>query len=242
MAIALRGALNHITGQSNQGNDVTLTLDVTTPPLEDDVVIVFGGHGDAVTTLTAPSGNTSGTFTLISENTGAAPIFGVWIQRMGATPDTSITGFGSGNNQDATAYGCYVLSGVDTVTAQDTTATTAGPTTSTNPDAPSITTANANSWVIACSGGNIRDTSPGTFGYSNEIQTNGNDTNDITIGGGTFLNVGADAEDPGAWDTWASSTWYSVTLALREQAPPPVQFPYHIINEQRRALNTILTR
>lgn len=241
MAIALRGALNHLTGNTNQGNDVTLTFDVITPPLENDIVVIFGGHGDAVTTLTAASGNTSGTYTLIAENTGVAPIFGMWVQRMGATPDTSVTGFGSGNNLDGTAYACYVLSGVDTVTAQDTAATTAGVTTSTNPDPASITTANANSWVIPCAGGNIRDLTPGTIGYSNELNVAGNDTNDITIGSGTFLNIGADAENPAAWDTWASSDWYAITAAFREAAPPAA-FPYHSIDEQRRAIKTIIAR
>ena len=66
----------------------------------------------------------------------------MWYRRMGATPALSVLCSGGGNNSDGVAYGCYVLSGVDTVTAEDATATTAGPTTSTNPDPASITTAN----------------------------------------------------------------------------------------------------
>jgi hypothetical protein len=117
MAIALRGlsqsakANNGNNAKANNGNNVTLTLDAVTPPQEGDVVVVWGGHGDAVTTLTAPSGNSSGTYTQIAVHTGSTPIFGAWYQVMGATPDATITGFGSGNNQDATAYGCFVLSG-----------------------------------------------------------------------------------------------------------------------------------
>ena len=216
MAIALRGALNNITGAASNGSDVTLTFDTITPPLENDIVVVFGGHGTDTSTLTAPSGNTSGAYTLISENTGAAPIFGMWLQRMGATPDTSVTCSGGGDAQDAVVYGCYVLSGVDTTTAQDQTATASGPTTSTNPDCPSITTQTANAWVIACAGSNVRDTSPGTIsGYANQMNSNRNDTNDVTIGSGTFLNVGADAENPAAFSSWLSGTWYAVTAAFK---------------------------
>jgi hypothetical protein len=216
MAIALRGALNNFTGTSNNGGNVTLTFDTITPPLEDDIVVVFGGHGVGTTTLSAPVGNTSGAYQQIGIHTGSAPIFGMWYQRMGATPDTSVLCSGGGNNADAGDYGCYVLSGVDTTTALDATATTAGPTTSANPNAPSITTVNANSWVIACAGSDIFDTSPGTIsGYSNQLSASRNETNDLSIAAATFLNVGADAEDPAAWDTWGSATWYAITAAFR---------------------------
>ena len=214
MAIALRGALNHITNKVNNGNDVTLTFDTITPPLENDVVIVFGGHGVAATTLAAPGTG----YTQIGIHTGSAPIFGAWWKRMGATPDLSVVCSGGGDGADGVAYGCWVLSGVDETTVLDVSTTTAGPTTSTNPDGPSITPTTSGSWVISMSGGDIRDTSPGTIsGYSNQLNQDGNDTNDITIGGGTFPWVSG-AEDPPAWSSWGSSTWYSITAALREQA------------------------
>ena len=217
MAIALRGALNDITGSRNNGNDVVLTFDTITPPLVDDIVVVFGGTGiGSVTTLGVPSGNTSGNYIQIGIHTGSAPLFGMWYQRMGATPDLTVTCAGSGDNADGVAYGCYVLSGVDTTTAQDATATTAGPTSSTNPDAPSITTANTDSWVIPCAGGDIRDLTPGTIAdYSNQLEQDGNDTNDITIAAATFENPEADAENPAAWSSWATSNWYAITAAFR---------------------------
>ena len=118
MTIALRGALNHITATANNGNDATLTLDTITPPLTDDIIVVFGGHGEGTTTLSAPSGNTSGSYIQIGIHTGTAPIFGMWFQKMGATPDTSILCSGGGDNADAADYGCYVLSGVDTTAQQ----------------------------------------------------------------------------------------------------------------------------
>ena len=69
MTIALRGALNHIAGKSNNGGDVTLTFDTITPPLEDDIVVVFGGHGDGTTTTPAtPTG-----YTVVATHGGATP-------------------------------------------------------------------------------------------------------------------------------------------------------------------------
>lgn len=210
MAIALRGISQ--TGAAGNGGNVTLTFDAITPPLEDDIVVVFGGHGDAVTTLAAPGTG----YTQIGIHTGSAPIFGAWYKRMGATPDTSVVCDGGGNAADAVCYASKVFSGVDTVTAEDVTATTSGPTTSTNPNCASITPVTANAFVVAMAGSDVRDTSPGTVsGYSDNININRNDTNDITIAG-AHIDAGAvDAEDPPAWDTWASSTWYAITLALR---------------------------
>ncbi len=219
MTIALRGTLNHLIGSSNNGGDVTLTFDTITPPLVDDIVVVFGGHGIAVTTLAAPGAG----YTQIGIHTGSAPIFGMWYKRMGATPDLSVVCSGGGDNDDGVAYGCWVLSGVDTTTAEDATATTAGPTTSTNPNAPSITTNNVNAWVIPTAGSDNRDTSPGTVsGYSNQLNVNRNETNDVTVAGATFENPEADAEDPAAWSSWSSSTWYTITAAFREQVSADV--------------------
>jgi hypothetical protein len=223
MAIALRGTLNHFTGNANNGSDVTLTFDTITPPLENDIVVVFGGHASGVTTLSAPSGNTSGAYQQIGIHTGSAPVFGLWYQRMGATPDTSVLCDGGGNNADGVQYGCWVLSGVDTTTAEDQTATTAGPTTSTNPNAPSITTQTANAWVIAVAGSENRDISPGTVsGYSNQLDDTRQETNDQTVAGATFLKVSAGAEDPAAWDTWISGTWYAITAAFKEEVSSDV--------------------
>jgi hypothetical protein len=229
VAIALRG-ISQVGGVSN-GADVTLTFDTITPPQTDDIVVVYGGHGTATTTLAAPGTG----YTQVAIHTGTAPIFGVWYKRMGATPDTSVVCSGGGNALDAVAYACQTFSGVDTTTALDQTTTTAGPTTSTNPNAPSITTQTANALVIALAGSNNRDTTPGTVsGYSNQQNTNRNDTNDITIASATFLNVGADAEDPPAWSSWASGTWYAVTMALKEGTTATEVDP----NKATQTLNT----
>ncbi len=210
MPIALRGLSQ--TGNSNNGGDVTLTFDAITPPLEDDIVVVFGGHGVATTTLAAPGAG----YTQIGIHTGTAPIFGMWLKRMGLTPDLSVLCSGGGNALDGVAYGCAIYSGVDTGTAQDAAATTVGPQTSENPDPASITTVTANAFVLAAAGSAVFDSSPGTIsGYTDQLNATRNETNDLTAAFARIDAGTADAEDPGAWSAWLSGTWYAITAALR---------------------------
>lgn len=213
MAIARRGISQ--TGQSNNGGNVTLTFDTITPPLENDIIVAFGGHGIGTTTLAAPGSG----YTQIGIHTGTAPIFGAWYKRMGSTPDLSVVCSGGGDAADGVAYCCWALSGVDTVTAEDATATTAGPTTSTNPDPASITPVTANAWVAAMAGNNNQDNSPGTIsGYTDHLSQSRTETNVYTTAG-ALVDAGAvDAEDPGAWSTWKTGTWYTITAAFRPAA------------------------
>ncbi len=221
MVIALRGTSQ--TGNSNNGGDVTLTFDTGTPPLEDDIVVIFGGHGVTTTTLTAPAPNAGGAYTQIGIHTGTAPIFGMWYKRMGATPDLSAVCSGGGDNADAVAYGSVVYSGVDTTTAEDATAITVGPNTSENPNPGSITTATVDAFVLAAAGSSVFDNSPGTIsGYTDQLISTRNETVDFTT---AFARIDAGdigAEDPAAWGTWASGSWYAITAALRP-APAATQ-------------------
>ncbi len=226
MPIAIRGVPK--TQNANNGNDATLTLDVITPPLINDIVIVFGGHANTVQTLSDVAGNTSGNYLQLGVNFGTEgeAIFGAWYQRMGATPDTSILCDGGGNTADGVQYGCWVISGVDTVTALDAAATTAGPTTSTDPNCPSIATATTDEWVFAMAGSNNRDTSvTAPTGYTDLLQDTRQEANDQTIAGAR-INAGAiDTEDPPAFTTWISGPWFAVTAAFRPAAAASV-IPY----------------
>ncbi len=219
MAISLRGTSQ--TGTRINGNDVTLTFDVATPPLTDHLVIVFGGHGVTETTLADPGSG----YTQIAIHTGTAPIFGAWYKKMGATPDTSVVCNGGGNVDDAVAYGCVTYSGVDTITPLDQTTVTVGPTASTNPNCGSITTQTVNAFVLAFAGSDIRDLAPGTVAdYTDQLNEQRNDTEDFTT---AFARIDAGAigaEDPAAWGAWATSTWYAITAALRpaEEIETPI--------------------
>jgi hypothetical protein len=127
-----------------------------------------------------------------------------------------VVGNGTGNAADAAAYICYVLRGVDLGTPLDTAATTAGVTTSTNPDCPSITTVANNAWVLAVAGNRVSDADIGTVsGYSNQYQAQGNDTNAMSVGGATKEIASPGAENPAAWTTWLSGTWFAITIAIR---------------------------
>ena len=217
--IALRGLAQ--TGNNNNGGDVVLTFDPLALPLTDHYVVVFGGHGIATTTLTAPSPNAGGAYTQIGIHTGTAPIFGAWYKKMEATPNTTVTCSGGGNAADASSWACWVLSGVDADTPLDQTTTTAGPTTSTNPNPASITTVTVDAWVLAMAGSAVSDAAPGTIsGYTNHIQSNRNETNDLSTAGATFENPTADAEDPAEWSSWGSGAWYAITAALKPAAGP----------------------
>ena len=212
MAIAVRGTPQ--TGSATNGGDVTLTFSTGAgAPLEGDEVVVFGGHGATVTTLAAPGSG----YTQIGIHTGSAPIFGAWHKRMGVTPDLSVVCSGGGDAGDGVAYCCWVLSGVDP-TFFDQTTTTAGPTTSTNPDCASITTQTANAWVLAMAGSAVNDAAvTGPTGYVNTIDDNGNDAADLTCAGGTLEIASPGASDPASWTSWASGTWYGITAALKAE-------------------------
>ena len=199
-------------GNASNGGDVTLTFDVT--PSQNDVVIVYGG----APYFQSPNPTAPGTgYTQIALYSHATNLFfGAWYKRMGASPDSSVVCRGNGQTDSATAYGCYVLRGVDTTTFADAAATTAGLTVSTNPNAPSITTVTNGAWVIAVAGGNVYDTTPGTVsGYSNQYVSASNDTADITVAGATLEKSTAGAEDPAAWSSWAGCKWYAITIAVR---------------------------
>lgn len=208
MAITIVGTPQ--TGSAINGANLTLTFSTT--PAENDIVLVFGGSSRFITpNPTAPGSG----YTQIALN--AANVFvGAWYKRMGASPDASVVCYGSGNTGDTTAYGCYILRGVDTSTALDAAATTAGETSSTNPNAPSITTVTNGAWVFALAGSKVNDATPGTIsGYSNQIFANNTDTFSFTTAGATLEKTTAGAEDPAAWPSWATGLWYAITVALR---------------------------
>lgn len=213
MAITIVGTPQ--VGSAANGADVTLTFSTT--PSQNDVVIVFGGHsytfGGAAT---APG---TGYTQIGLYSSGGALFFGAWYKRMGASPDSSVVCKGSGVSSDSTAYGCYVLRGVDTTTAMDAAGTTAGLSVGTNPDAASITTVTDNAWVIPVAGSKVNDaaiTAPS--GYSNHYTIAQADTASMTVAGATLEKTTAGAENPASWTNWATGSWYAITIAVRPAA------------------------
>ncbi|MCU0652975.1 MAG: hypothetical protein MUD10_01835 [Candidatus Pacebacteria bacterium] len=200
------------------GANVTLTFSVAPSP--GDIVVLYGG------TSRYNSGNIEGPATAGYTKifgSSSTPGFGVWYKVMGAAADLTVVGKGTGNTLDSTAYGAFVLHGFDATQPLDCAAASAGPTTSTNPNAPAITTSTPGALVMAFAGSTIRDTAPGTVsGYSNQGNTNGNDTYDITIAAATLEKATPGLTNPAAWNAWSSGTWYAVTIALRPAVAPAV--------------------
>lgn len=216
MAISLvpSGAISNSAGN---GADVTLTF----PTLqENDVVIVFGGHSNRAANTPGPE---TGGYVSLVNHTAASPFFDVSWKRMGPTPDTEVICHGTGNTADAAAYGAFCLRGVIlTGTPTDQTTTTNGPTTSTNPDPPSITTQTHGAWVLAMASNAVNDASiTAPSGYSNGISNTNNETGeDHSTAGATLLKETAGAENPPTFTTWANGAWYAVSVAIK---PEPIK-------------------
>ncbi len=208
MAISLvtGGAL---AGANNNGGNVTINLPTMA---QGDVVFAFGGHVFRAATTVGPS--SAGYSNLVNLNTSGVA-FDISYKVMGAVPDTTFVGLGTGNAADETAYGVYVLRGVSAAIV-DATTTTAGPTTSTNPDCPSITTKTDGAWVLALALSVVNDASVTIpSGYINGVAANGTDTNPATVGGGTLLKSAFGAEDPASFTNWSSGAWIAGTVAVR---------------------------
>ncbi|HEX2656122.1 MAG TPA: hypothetical protein VHN11_21070 [Xanthobacteraceae bacterium] len=208
MAISLvtGGALSAV---ANNGGNPSITLPTMA---QGDVVIAFGG-GPFRSGYT-PGASSAG-YTQISINNTSGAAFWIGRKVMGASPDATFVGLGSGNSADATAYAVYVLRGVS-ASIVDATTTTAGPTTSTNPDAPSIDTVTDGAWVLALALSVVNDTSiTAPIGYSNAIANNQTDTNPATIGGATITRATAGTENPPSWTNWSSGVWCAATVAIR---------------------------
>lgn len=213
MAISQVG--NILATSSLNGADVTLTF--STAPSAGDLVIIWGGHTSTRPTPIGPSTAGYALWPGSSVQTATTNTFGVWYKLMGATPDTTVVGQGTGNAADSTGYGSIVLRGVETVNVRDVVATFANGN-STNPDPGSITPATTGAAVVICAGCVNNDsawTAPAN--YSAAVAAGSNDTNPYSIGGSvrlTGLTAGT-PEDPAAFTGVLTSIWIAATIAVR---------------------------
>lgn len=204
-------------GSITNGNDVTLTFNVA--PVEGDLVIVWGGH---TSTRPTPIGPSTGGYALwpgSTVQTQSTNTFGVWYKVMGATPDTAVVGQGTGNNADATAYGCIVLRMADTTTPSDATIVFANGS-STNPDPASITPSNTGDAVLICAGSVINDSAwSNPSGYSATVAAGSTDTNPYSVGGSIkFGLTGGTPENPAAFTSVSNGVWIAATICIRPAA------------------------
>lgn len=197
-------------GNAIDGTDLTLSLPGGLR--ESDVVYVMFGIS-----TTAGGGTTSPGWTQIGSTVDNTVRTQVFRKVMGYTPDAQIVLTGSASATNGCAGIAYGFRGVDIVSPEDQTATTATGTSAAAPDSPSITTQTANAWVISfgCKTGND-PTVVAPTGYSNQVDDVANDTTDVTVGAATKLVAAAGAEDPAEWTTWtANVAWAAWSIAVR---------------------------
>jgi hypothetical protein len=199
-------------------NGANVTLNVSSLQ-QDDIIIVVGGICGTAAGTQGVSGNNSGAFqNLNTTDTGANQFFAGW-QRMGATPDTVLTGTGNGDTGDTTGYACITLRGASTATPPtDATSTTAN-TTGTNPNPASIDWATAGTAIVVGYLSVVNDaagTAPS--GYANETTwiAGANDGEDCSVAIAYDLTPGADPEDPGTFGSIGSGAWRTITIAIKE--------------------------
>lgn len=202
---------------ANNGGTATITW--STRPSEGDVTYCI--VGSPASTPQDCAMVTAG-YTRIAYHTGAAeanPSIAIFRKVQGSTTDTTVAAVADSSARTDTVILGYCFRGVDTTTPEDAAPTTAGETTSTNPDpaAIDIATEGAAVLVAACMTV-VMDTSPGTIsgydagGYVSEI---GNDTADHTLAGACILGLSTGSHNPGAWSSWSSGLWYAITVAIR---------------------------
>ena len=213
MAISIIGTPQ--VANANNGGNATITW--STRPSENDYTFVVIGSPAA----TAAIGTISTTGYAVvtgASHTGAAaanPSLAIFWKKQGAVTDTTVVGTsGNSSDTDSSLIG-FVLRGVDPTTFSDATPTTAGETTSTNPDPASITVATSGACVIVAACMTVlKDTAiTAPSGYTGYSQV-GDDAYDHTLAAAYKLNCSG-TEAPASWTDWGSGLWFAITIAVR---------------------------
>src|SRR4030043_2221 len=214
MAITIIGTPKVV--NANNGGNATITWD-TSPnqPLEGDYTVVVVGSPAALGAI----GTVTTGYTLLTgaSHAGAAaanPSLAIYYKKQTSTPDlTAVANAQNDNTVDTSAIG-FVLRGVDPATFSDATPTTAGETTSTNPDPASIAVSTGACVIVAALMTVTKDTAiPAPSGYTGYSQV-GDDTYDHTLAAAYKLNC-SNTEAPASWTNWDSGLWYAITIAVK---------------------------
>ncbi len=200
------------------GGNVTLTFSgVSYTAQQGDVLVVTGGFASSTSGAAGPSTAGYTQITLKDDHATSKNVFGAWYKVMGATPDTTFVGLGSGAAADSVIYTYTALRGVSSSTVLDVISTTAGVTTSTNPAPSAITTVTSNTYIVIGSASVVSDaTVSPPSGYTNDFIIGAADTNPFSVGMASKALVPFSTETPGTWTNWSSGAWFSITMALRD--------------------------
>lgn len=194
---------------AQNGANLTITLPVGTTV--GDMVILVGIHSNRAGST--PQAVTAG-YTTLASHSAASPFAVAQYKILGNPADSTVTCKGSGNAADAAAYVCAVIRGASEANIS---IQSAGPTTGTNPDPPSISGVDtANDIVIAAAVSAVFDaavTAP--TGYGNLANAAGNDTGeDCAAALAINTTTLSSTEDPAAFTNWSSGANYRFTIRV----------------------------
>ena len=180
---------------------------------ENDIVIYFGGQ-DTAGAPALPTGY-SALATTTSNSADSRSAY----KRMGASPDSSVSGLTS---TLTCGHLAVVFRGVHTTTAIDQTTTTAVSSTNGDPNSPSIDTVTDGAMVVTCAFldddiatvSGLSGYTLVTFGGNNQYQV-GSSGSGGTLMAAYLLKATAGTEDPGTFTTSGADAWSAHTIALR---------------------------
>ncbi len=210
MAISFVGSASD--GNLNGGD---ASIDVSGLGLqENDIIIGIGGIGGTAAGSQNLVGDNSGQFTTLETNDSVNLQFGAWWQRVGTTPDDTLTGSGNGDSGDSCAYAVMVFRGAslfsDPFEGSSAVSVNSG---SADPN-PGSKTFTAPGVAIIC--GFLSEVSDNTVtapsGYATVESINANDQEDATVGISHLLTP-TSPEDPGVF-LCSSGRWRCNTMAL----------------------------
>lgn len=209
----------------------TLTGGIAASPGAGDVLLVPTGFGGTAQSAPAVTGNNSGAFlqahTPLFSNDTWDTNFGIFYQRMGATPDTILTITRVTNAAYGGAVTVQVWRGVDPNTPLDVATVTAIGNNSQYPNPPAITPVTPDAVIIVGAAVALSTTGSATSGPAGmanivAVKSDGT-TSDMSVAIASY-DWTSGAYDPATMTgggAGASSSWCAATLALRP-APGPV--------------------
>jgi len=210
MPISLYSGGN-LAGSSSNGNGITLTF----PSGLSSGAVVYLCVGARSGYSVATSGYSS-----IATRTSGSHVVNVYRKILTGSLDTNVVITGSGSQQDAMAAAAFILRGVDNVTPEDVTPTSASAS-STNPNNPAITTVTDSAWILAFASSQVFDSSvtPPT-NYNDSTGATASDNNSASTYGAWYEKLNAGAENPAAWTNWSTGSWGAITVAVRSGGFP----------------------
>jgi hypothetical protein len=219
MAISFVGAVKggNATGAALSLSLTSLTGGSGSVVAPDDIVIV--AHAEGQFTSDQSLALTTAGYTSLAdlyESSSNDVQLGVFLKRMGPTPDAVVDIPANGGAQDHCTI-AYVLRGVDPTTALDASVTT-DTNGNTRPDNPEVTTVTNGAVVLAIGANSIGGFTAPTVptGYSNLVFITPSSTVGLFMAMKTVATAGA--EDPARWDNVGSGGGQSnaaATVALR---------------------------